>query len=55
MVKENFHTFPKRGVKMFIITYDETNIDIYSLTVHSNGTRDCMYLILVQRGYNGKI
>ena len=38
---------------MFIITYDETNIDIHRLyiLVHSNGTRDCMYII--QTGYNG--
>ena len=29
VAKENFHTFPKKGVKMFIITYDGTNIDIH--------------------------
>ena len=33
MAKENFHTFPKKGVKMFIITYDETNIDIHRLYI----------------------
>ena len=33
MAKENFHTFPKKGDKMFIITYDETNIDIHWLYI----------------------
>ena len=29
VAKEYFHTFPKKGDKMFTITYDESNIDIH--------------------------
>ena len=52
MAKETVHTFPKIGDKMFIITYDENNIDNL-LTVHLNGTRNCMYI--KQEGNNGSL
>ena len=42
------NTFPKKGDKMFIITYDEGNIDIHRSC--TNGTRYCVYII--QTGYN---